>query len=163
MLNKNYRLFKTCFGKYFGICIITILLLPAASYSQIEKQAQTGFRFLENPISAEVVGRGTVGIINTFNSNAIFWNPALLAFSSSDYDLSFNHTRGIAEINYNAVAASINLFDFGVLGFSLLAMDYGTFYSTVRLGESGYMDMGTFSPTAIAIGTAFSQKVTATS
>jgi hypothetical protein len=146
-------------GKNYRFLIAAILLLSSLNYAQVEKKAQTGFRFLENPVSAEVVGRGTIGVINTFNSNAIFWNPSLLAFTETDYDISVNHTRGVADINYNAVAASINILDFGVLGFSLLAMDYGTFYSTVRLGESGYMDMGTFSPTSIAIGTAFSQRI----
>jgi len=147
------------FKKYSKTVIILLILLPFSNYAQIEKKAQVGFRFLENPVSAEVVGRGMVGIVNTFNSNGIFWNPSLLAFTSTDYDLSVNHTKGIADINYNAVAASINLFDFGVLGFSLLAMDYGTFYSTARFGTEGFIDLGTFSPTSIAIGTAFSQKI----
>jgi hypothetical protein len=58
------------------------------------------------------------------------------------------------------VAASIRLGDLGVLGFSLLAMDYGDFYATVRASNAqGYLDMGTFSPNAISLGTAFSQKL----
>lgn len=141
------------------IPLIFLLLFSSLCYPQNEKKAQAGFRFLENPVSAEVAGRGMVGTVNTFNSNSIFWNPSLLSFIDRDYDLSINHTRGIADINYNAVAASVSLLDIGVLGFSLLAMDYGTFYSTVRIGEQGYMDMGTFSPTSIAFGTAFSQKI----
>ncbi len=157
-MNNIFNKFLSTEMKY-GILITILLSLSQLNFAQIEKKAQTGFRFLENPVSAEVVGRGTIGVVNTFSSNAIFWNPSLLAFSSTDYNISINHTKGIADINYNAVAASINLFDFGVIGFSLLSMDYGTFNSTVRLGENGYIDMGTFSPTAIAVGTAFSQKI----
>lgn len=144
--------------------LIAVLLigLTAGSMSnaQVIKKAQVGFRFLENPVSAEVVGRGAVGVATTYNSNGIFWNPALISQNDSKVDLSVNHTRGIADINYNALAASVRLGDFGVLGFSLLAMDYGTFYQTMRAANSqGYIETGTFSPTAIAIGTAFSQKV----
>ncbi|MBI5473488.1 MAG: PorV/PorQ family protein [Ignavibacteriae bacterium] len=144
------------------ICIGAMLmsLTPLVSEAQIVKKAQVGFRFLENPVSAEVMGRGGVGVVNTMTSNSVFWNPALLGWVKPDIDLSLNHVRGIAEINYNAVAASARLGDFGVLGFSLLAMDYGDFYTTVRAAnEQGYMETGTFSPTALAIGTAFSQRV----
>jgi hypothetical protein len=154
--NKTAKVFMKL---NFKIVLFLLILIQGFANSQIEKKAQAGFRFLDNPVSAEVIGRGGVGIINTFNSNAIFWNPSLLAFVESDYDLSLNHTRGIADINYNAIGASINLFDFGTLGLSLLAMDYGTFYATARVGEQGYTDLGTFSPTAISAGVAFSQKI----
>lgn len=156
---KNIISFQENKMKIIFNLLLCLILFSSYGFSQIEKKAQAGFRFLDNPVSAEVVGRGLVGIVNTYNSNAIFWNPSLLAFSENDYDLSINHTRGIADINYNAAAASINLFDIGKLGFSLLMMDYGTFYSTVRIGEQGYMDMGTFSPTSFAFGTAFSQQI----
>jgi hypothetical protein len=130
------------------------------TFAQYEKQAQVGFRFLANPVSAEVMGRGGVGIINIKNSSGIFWNPSLISLGEHDYDISLNHTKGIADINYNAIAVSANLFDFGTLGFSLMAMDYGEFHSTVRAANSqGYIDMGVFSPTAIALGTAFSQRI----
>lgn len=128
--------------------------------AQIEKKAQVGFRFLENPTSAEVIGRGTAGVATTLNSNGIFWNPSLLGWISSNVDLSVNHTRGIADINYNSAAAAINIQGVGVMGFSLLVMDYGTFYGTRRAdNDGGYVETGTFSPTAFAIGAAFSQKV----
>lgn len=141
--------------------ILSIIGLLTDSPAQFSKKAQVGFRFLENPVSAEVVGRGMIGVVNTTTSNAIFWNPAQLAFIEKDYDVSLNHTRGIADINYNAIGTSINLFDFGVLGFSLLDMDYGVFHTTVRAAnEQGYIETGEFSPTAFAAGTSFSQRIT---
>lgn len=138
---------------------LVLLLLAGVSEAQIVKKAQVGFRFLENPVSAEAVGRGATGIISTLNSNGIFWNPALLGLVESDVDVNLNYTKGIADINYNAAAASLKLGNFGVLGFSLLYMDYGTFYGTVRAPE-GYRETGTFSPQAYSVGLAFSQKLT---
>jgi len=138
------------------VCGVSHGLLQA----QFVKKAQVGFRFLENPVSAEVVGRGSVGVVNTFSANSVFWNPALLSWIPRDVEVSVNHTEGIADINYNAVAGGIRLADFGVLGFSVLSMDYGTFYGTVRSANSqGYEETGTFTPTAMAIGLAFSQRV----
>ncbi len=132
----------------------------SATEAQINKKAQVGFRFLENPISAEVVGRGMVGVVNTNNSDGIFWNPALTSLIESSVDLSFNHTRGIADINYNAVSAAVKVLDFGVVGFSLLAMDYGTFYQTVRANnDQGYIETGTFSPVGMGAGISFAQMI----
>jgi len=146
----------------FRFCTFTFLFLCGLGtlHAQFVKKAQVGFRFLENPVSAEVMGRGGTGVINTFTSNAIFWNPALLAWVGTDLDVGLNHTRGIADINYNAVAGSYRLWSDAVVGVSLLAMDYGTFYATVRAAnEEGYVETGTFSPSAIAVGGAFSHRV----
>jgi hypothetical protein len=140
--------------------VLALATLAGEASGQIVKKGQVGFRFLENPVSAEVVGRGMVGVVTTTSSNGIFWNPSLLGWIPADVDLSVNHTRGIAEINYNAAAATVRVGGIGVVGLSLLAMDYGTFYGTRRAAnEQGYEETGTFSPSAYAIGLAFSQKV----
>jgi hypothetical protein len=138
-----------------------LLLLSFAAEGQIVKKAQVGFRFLENPVSAEVVGRGLIGVTTTMNSSAIFWNPSQLGWITTTSDLVVSHTTGIADINYNAASAAVRIGNFGVLGLSLLAMDYGTFYGTrLAANEQGYVETGTFSPSAFAAGVAFSQKVT---
>lgn len=147
--------------KCFYTIVLLLFICTISVSGQITKKAQVGFRFLENPVSAEVVGRGGVGVTTTFNSNSIFWNPALLSISDASVDLNLNHTKGIADINYNAVAASFRIGNFGVVGVSLLAMDYGTFYGTyLASNEKGYVETGTFSPSAYAVGIAFSQKIT---
>jgi len=144
-----------------GIMITLISGSIEITNAQIVKKAQTGFRFLENPVSAEVMGRGGVGVATTYDANGIFWNPALIGLIESTVDVSYNYTKGIADINYNAAAAALRLGNSGVLGFSLLAMDYGTFVGTERANNSqGYIETGNFTPTAIEIGTAFSQQVT---
>jgi len=141
------------------ILIMFFLVISGMMFPQIKK-AQVGFRFLENPVSAEVMGRGGVGVTTTFNSNGLFWNPALIAWIDKGIDISINHTSGIADINYNSGAAAVQLGDFGVLGLSLLAMDYGTFFETRRgPGNVGYVELGTFSPTAFAAGLGFAQKI----
>ncbi|MCU7493925.1 MAG: PorV/PorQ family protein [Ignavibacteria bacterium] len=140
-------------------CISALILLTTAK-AQVTQQAQTGFRFLLNPVSAEVIARGGTGLTSTYNSNAVFWNPAMLGFVQTDYDVNLNRTNGIADINYNAAAASIKLGEVGTLALSAMAMDYGTLHATVRAdNDNGYLDMGTFSPGASAFGIAFSQKM----
>jgi hypothetical protein len=158
---KNKLIITEILMKKFLLILFAFLFVPGILEAQVNKKAQVGFRFLENPVSAEVVGRGMVGIVNTYNSDGIFWNPALTGMIQSSVDLSFNHTRGIADINYNAVSAAVRAGDFGVVGVSLLAMDYGTFYQTRRAANDvGYIETGTFSPAAISAGISFSQQVT---
>jgi hypothetical protein len=131
-----------------------------AAHAQIVKKAQVGFRFLENPVAAEVVGRGMVGVATTLTSNGVFWNPSLISWIPGTADLSVNHTTGIADINYNAAAAAVKVGNFGVLGLSLLVMDYGTFYGTRRAAnQQGYVETGEFSPAAYAVGIALSQRI----
>jgi len=146
-----------------SIKFLAVIFLFFTAFQNINaqvEQAQAGFRFLENPVSAEVMGRGGIGVTSTITSNAVFWNPALLGFIPTTVDVSLNHTQGIADINYNAIGASIQLPNIGTIGLSLLAMDYGTFYLTRRAAnDQGYVETGTFSPSAIAAGIAFSQKV----
>ena len=145
------------------IAIVAAGALSSGAFAQIVKQAQVGFRFLENPVSAEVVGRGAVGITTTYSSNGIFWNPAMLSWIKTSADVSIDYTQGIADINYGATSAAFRLGDAGVIGVSLLAMDYGTFYSTYAVDKSvdekGYIETGKFSPGAYAAGVAFSQKM----
>jgi hypothetical protein len=76
-MNKHTKkIFQICFGDITEVLmkislnhLIAVLLigLTAGSMSnaQVIKKAQVGFRFLENPVSAEVVGRGAVGVATT--------------------------------------------------------------------------------------------------
>lgn len=140
--------------------VILVIINLTAANAQITKKAQVGFRFLENPISAEVMGRGGVGIIGGSSANSIFWNPALLDWNENGIDVALNHTKSIADINYNSGAAAVKIGELGVIGLSIIAMDYGDFYGTVRAAnDKGYVETGTFSPTAFAAGIAFSKKV----
>ena len=143
------------------IILVGVFTLGIPVNAQFIKKAQVGMKFLSNPISAEVIARGNAGINATINSNAIFWNPALTSMIEGNYDVSFNYHQWIADIAYNAVAASANVLDFGVVTVSGLFVDYGELYQTVRSNNSqGYEETGTFSPAAFVIGLGFAQKVT---
>ncbi len=143
------------------IIIFTLsAIFAATAEAQVNKKAQVGFRFLENPVSAEVVGRGAVGMTTTYGPDAVFWNPAMLGWDEHSLDVRFNYTKGIADINYGAAAGTVRLGDIGVLAASIMMMDYGTFYGTYATDNAGgYAETGTFSPTAYEAGLAFSQKV----
>ncbi|HEX2960999.1 MAG TPA: PorV/PorQ family protein [Ignavibacteriales bacterium] len=142
------------------LVLMGLLIFTAPVGAQITKKAQVGMKFLSNPVSAEVIGRGTAGINSTFNSNGIFWNPALTSMIPGNIDLSLNYHQWIADISYNAVAASFNAFDFGVFTLSGTIVNYGDLIATRRsFSSQGYDEVGTFSPSAYTLGLGFAQKI----
>lgn len=125
------------------------------------KKGQAGFRFLENPVSAEAIGRGGLGLVTLRNANAVFWNPAGVGWVQKTYDFNLNHTNGIADINHSSFAGAVNLSGWGVFALDLIVMDYGEFYGTRRAdNEQGFVETGTFTPSAYAIGLTYSRKMT---
>jgi len=149
MKNKIYR----------ALIILIIGFLPITGWS-VEKKAQVGFRFLENPISAEAIAMGGMGVLGIENANTVFWNPSGLGWLSNKTDMTANFTKGIADINYGAFAGAFRLGNSSMLAVDMTFMDYGEFNGTIRAdNETGFTETGTFIPTAYAIGLSYAQRV----
>ncbi len=141
-----------------AIFLSTLAMTEGDAQAQVEKKGQAGFRFLENPVSAEAVGRGGVGTTMLHNSSALFWNPAGIAWIDDRLDVGIHYTSGIAEINQMSAAIAYPVRGIGVFGVSVTNMDYGTFYRTRRAeNDQGFEDTGTFSPSALAVGVAYAR------
>lgn len=140
------------------ILLLTLVIVTARdARAQAEKEAQAGFRFLENPVSAEAVGRGGIGVTMLRNSSALFWNPAGIGWIDGT-DVAFHYTVGFADIDQMSAAVASDLGSIGVIGLSVTRMDYGTFYLTRRANnEQGFEETGEFTPQAMAIGVAYSR------
>jgi len=146
--------------KIFMVFILLTSSLATTAISEIVKKGQVGLRFLQNPVSAEAIGRGGLGLVSFRNSNAVFWNPSGLGWLDGKIDFNASYTQGIADINYSAMVGAYNLGKYGVVALDFLGMDYGEFYGTRRAdNDQGYIDVGTFQPTAFAVGMTYSQKV----
>jgi hypothetical protein len=149
--------------QYYSTVILVLAIGFCARITEAEtivKKGQVGFRFLTNPVSAEAIGRGGLGVVTFNNSNAVFWNPAGLGWLDGNYDFNANYTRGIADINYSALVGAIRLGRIGFLALDMINVNYGELNGTRRANnEHGFEDTGVFSPTAYALGLTFSQKV----
>jgi len=136
------------------------LSLPSSLDAATVRKGQVGFRFLENPVSAEAIGRGALGVVLTRNANTVFWNPAGLGWLDGRMDFDANYTNGIADINHSSVAAALKLGNTSYLSVDGLFMDYGTLNGTVRAeNDQGFEETGGFSPNAYALGISFAQRV----
>ncbi len=134
----------------FLICVIAVPGL----HSQ-EKLAQTGFQFLSVGVDARATAMGEAFTTLERTSAALFYNPAGIARLNSTVDIRVNQHKWIADIQYISGTAAMKFFDgrYGVIGLSYLVLDYGEFLGTrVADNEQGFIDTGTFKPTATAIG-----------
>jgi long-subunit fatty acid transport protein len=144
----------------FILLIIALFIISMESANCQVKKGQVGFRFLENPISAEAIGRGGLGLVAIRNANTVFWNPAGLGWMAGKLDFNINYTSGIADINNSSFAAAYMIGRFGFVALDFMIMDYGDFYGTRRANnEQGFVDTETFSPQSYAVGLSFSQRV----
>jgi hypothetical protein len=136
------------------ILLFLAILLPSVLMSQ-DKLAQTGFQFLSVGVDARATAMGESFVTFENTSASLFYNPAGIARLNSTLDIRVNHHNYIADINYISGTIAVKAFGgkYGVFGLSYLAIDYGDFIGTkVADTDLGYVETGTFSPSASVIG-----------
>ncbi len=134
---------------------LLVCIFIASGVQAQEKLAQTGFQFLSVGVDARATALAEAFTTLEKTSAALFYNPAGIARLDSKVDLRVNQHNWIADIQYISGTAAIKAFDgrFGVFGLSYLVLDYGEFIGTrVAENEQGFIETGTFKPTATAIG-----------
>lgn len=125
-----------------------------------KKLAQTGMKFLSVSLDPRAAAMSDAMTTVQNNSASMLYNPSGMAEMDRLVDYSFGTTRWIADINYIHGTAALNLFDgqYGVIGLSLVAVDYGEFNGTiVANNDDGYLDVGTYKPTAVAFGVGYAK------
>ncbi|NWF87860.1 MAG: PorV/PorQ family protein [Ignavibacteriaceae bacterium] len=146
----------------FALILLMVFLQSQNIYSQQQKLAQTGMKFLNVSLDARATAFGDAITSLETNSSAMFYNPAGMARFEGIADVSLGQTKWIADITYYNASVAFAPFegDYGVFGFSFVSVDYGDFFGTIRAdNEQGYLDVGTFSPTAIAFGFGYAKSL----
>lgn len=140
--------------RYIVIAFLICVMAAPGLHSQ-EKLAQTGFQFLSVGVDARATAMGEAFTTLERTSAALFYNPSGIARLNSTVDVRVNQHTWIADIQYISGTAAMKFFDgrYGVIGLSYLVLDYGEFLGTrVADNEQGFVDTGTFKPTATALG-----------
>jgi hypothetical protein len=150
--------------KKFIYLIITIVLFAGISNAQDrQKLAQTGLKFLSVSTDARISGLGDASTsISDASASAMFYNPSTMAGMEDVLSLTVSPFKWIADINYLSAAAAFRPFggSFGVLGVSVVSVDYGDFKRTIfAANEDGYLDMGVFKPNALAVGLGYAKEL----
>lgn len=143
------------------LSIIMIVFSSEVYFSQV-KLAQTGLKFLSVGADARAAALGEAIASLEGNSTSMFYNPSGMAQQSSFIDVSFSNTKWIADIDYMHASISFAPDEglYGVFGVSVASVDYGEFNRTVRdAGEDGFLNLGTYSPTALAVGLGYAKSL----
>lgn len=151
----------------FAVLLVAVPLAQAQEAEEpgfqdpdVEKSAQTGFKFLSLSLDARAAAMGgAFTALDVTNSVAMFYNPANMAYMGSAFDLAVMRTQFIAEINYSAgsIAFSPRGGLYGVFGVSVAAVNYGEIEETIYDPVTTYRDLGTFEPTALVVGVGYAR------
>lgn len=143
--------------------IIAFLLIIQSGFAQKnEKLAQAGLKFLSVSLDPRSSAMGDAVTSLTSGSISQLYNPASMSELNGMTDFAFGTTKWIADINYIYGTVGLNLFDgdYGVFGLSLVAVDYGELLGTVvASNDDGFLDVGTFKPTAMSIGLGYAKSL----
>lgn len=115
--------------KILFLIIIVLLVLPENNSAQnfvsdVSKRGTTAAPFLTISQGARATSMGSAFVAVADDPSTVFWNPAGLARLKQN-GFIIDHTEWIADLKYNALAASLNLGEFGAVGVSFITSDYG--------------------------------------
>ncbi len=147
----------------FGIVVMLLGWFLSWPLNAQEKLAQTGLQFLSVGTDARATAMGEA--LTTFEGTAVslFYNPAGMARLPKLVDLRVSRMTWIADINYVSAAMAFSFAEgrYGVFGISVLSVDYGDFIGTVVAdNERGFIETGSFSPSAYVIGVGYAKDLT---
>ncbi|MFW5955546.1 MAG: PorV/PorQ family protein, partial [Rhodothermales bacterium] len=150
----------------FLLILLGLLLLtgaPDARAQDMQKLAQTGFKFLSVSSDPRAAAMGdAVTALEGFNSS-LFYNPAGMARQSAFMGVYAGQTQWIAGIDHNHASVTFSPLNgrYGVFGFTMQSVSYGEIQETVRWdNDQGFRDLGTISPTALAVGIGYARAIT---
>lgn len=154
------------------VAVILTLLMVSAGYAQPEpapvddpdKLGQTGLQFLTVQVNPRGAALGGARVAEKQGaSSAMFYNPASMAAMGPTVDAAFANNDFIAGIGYNqaSIAYQPGTGRLGTFGLHLVSVDYGTIRENIRFdNDKGYKELGTVSPTALAVGLGYGYSIT---
>ncbi len=125
-----------------------------------QRIGQTGMKFLNVSLDAKAAALGDAMTAQELASVGMLYNPASMAYMQTTFDVSLGQTQWIADVNYNMFTAAYKS-SIGVFGVFGVMVNYGEILETIRAdNESGFLDMGTITPTANAFGLGYARALT---
>ncbi|MBU0475525.1 MAG: PorV/PorQ family protein [Bacteroidetes bacterium] len=140
------------------LSVIMIFFVAEINLAQV-KLAQSGMKFLSVSSDARASSLGEAVTSVEGNSSSMFYNPAAMSRQSNEIDVTFSNTQWFADIKHINAAISYAPSNglYGVFGASVQSVDYGLFHNTIIGPDGGALDIGTYSPTALAIGIGYAR------
>jgi hypothetical protein len=141
-----------------AICVMAIGVVDLA-VAQNKRTGTAAATELLIPVGARDLAMGGASISSAKGVEAIHWNPAGLGRLSSSAEGMFSSMNYIADIgvNYGAVAATFG--EFGTLGLSVKALNFGDIPLTTE-DDPENVSARFFSPSFVTVGLSFARGLT---
>lgn len=148
--------------------LVVAFLLAVPSFGQApeverEKIARTTMKFLNVSGDPRAASLGDAMTALEGGSTALFYNPAGMVGQTTFLNAAVSQADWFVDVKYNFASLALRPWDgrWGVFGLSLVAVDYGEFEETIRAdNEDGFLDLGTFSPSALSVGVGYARALT---
>lgn len=136
--------------------VLAILLLCALTVSAGNKNriATAGAQELLIPVGARGIALGGSTLASITGADAIYFNPAGVARSTSGVDALFSTMNSIGEINVNYLAVAMKAGSIGSLALSLKSLSFGDIPVTTEFFPDGTGEM--YSPSFVNLGLTYS-------
>ncbi|UCD36909.1 MAG: PorV/PorQ family protein [Fidelibacterota bacterium] len=133
----------------------------------MKKTGQSTMNFLQVGVVPEAAALGDAYTAVGQGIQSVFFNPAGLAEMTNKVEFFLSNTEWIADIQYIANGAAVNLARYGAIGFSLVHVDYGDIIGTrlisvaeIATDETGYVETGLVKNVgAYAFGLTYAQNI----
>ncbi len=152
------------FALFFGVASMSYGQAGLTPDTEVEtdKRAQTGMKFLSTSVDARAAAIGSAMTAElTGTSTSMFYNPASMGFMPGRIHAGATVMSFIADFAYTQASVAFRPGsgkNYGVVGVSLVSVDYGEFNHTIRANnEQGFIENGTYSPTAMSIGLGYAR------
>ncbi len=143
----------------FYIIILTTLLNSSIYAGPKNKFGLSAATELMIPVGSVSTALGGSNLATTSGLDAIYWNPAgMTNLSTKTGEALFSNQIYIADISINYFAGAYKLANFGTLGISVKALNFGNIEVTTTNSPDGTGE--TYSPTYLNFGLSYARNMT---
>jgi len=149
------------------ISVVLVILFVPALFSGLFAQGEATVLFLMINPGARQGGMGEAGVALANDANAVYWNPAGLAFQYENPEkdrrgeATLMHVNWLPQFNlgdmyYDYAAGRYYINDIGMVGLSVQFMNYG---ESIWTSDTGPEELGRFSSNESAITASYALKL----
>ncbi len=149
------------------LSLILVLFFLPAFFTGLFAQGEATVLFLMINPGARQGGMGETGVALADDANAIYWNPAGLAFQYEEPEVdrkgeaTLMHVNWLPQFNlgdmyYDYAAGRYHIEGIGMVGFGIQYINYG---ESILTGEEGPEELGRFNSSEAAVSGSYALKV----
>ena len=150
---------KNMFVTLSSLMMILLCVITTESYAgRGDKAGTSAAPILMIPVGARDIAIGGANLASTYGVDAIYYNPAGLAFGKKSSEALFSHMSYIADIGVDYLGVSSNFEGFGTIAFTIKALSIGDINVTTEANPDGTGEI--YTPRFNTIGLTYAKALT---